>query len=88
MKILTRAENGVVIELNHAEFSEFFRLVNSVEGKTFDEMYAADFQQRPWIIQEINLTSVFGAIQSFYLAKFKTNELQKIVNTLNDALEK
>lgn len=87
MKILTRAEQGMVIELNHTEFSELFRLVKSVEGKTFDETYSGDFRERPWLVQEVDLTSVFGAVQSFYLAKFKINEIRKLVNILNDALE-
>lgn len=91
MKFLTKSETGIVVEINHDEMREFEKLIYAVEGKTVDdyhrEMHITDYHRDyKYIHETIDLTNVFGAIQAFYIAKFKTNEIEQGLQILKDAL--
>lgn len=87
MKVLTETKTGVVLEFNEDEFRQLKLLVDSVEGKTLDDVYAGDYRwDRGSSINEYDLTSVFGAIQAFYTEKFRINEIRQGLEILENSL--
>lgn len=88
MKILTQSARGMVLELNETEFRELSRLILSVEGKTLNETYHNEFNRSPMTAyEEIDLTTVFGAIEAFYSQKFRLNEFERGMKILRASLE-
>ena len=89
MKILTKSQNGIVVEFSDMEYRELNKLIQSVEGKTFDDVYSSGFIREPYFTdKELDLSTIFGAIEAFYSSKFRINEIQKGLNILKSAVEK
>jgi hypothetical protein len=90
MKTLTMGQNGnVIVEMNPDEMKEFEKLIASVEGKTIND-HVFDFNfinDARYAHIDIDLSSVFGAVQAFYEAKFRVNEIQKGLDLLKSSLE-
>lgn len=89
MKVLTKSENqGVVVELTHGEWKAFRKLAYAVEGKTQDDyhMELMRFDDVP-SIGNIDFSGVFGSMFAYTQAKFRTNELQRLLDAMKSYLE-
>ncbi|MFA5714387.1 MAG: hypothetical protein WC998_01430 [Candidatus Paceibacterota bacterium] len=84
MKILsTTIQEGRVVELTREEWIELKNLAYSLEGKTEQEIHWNFGRENREIIDlSINFSGVFGAIQAFYEAKFRTNEMQSLLDKM------
>jgi hypothetical protein len=92
MKILSETlQNGRVVELTNDEWREFIILAAALEGKTEDSLYF-DFRTRynDSVTQKngVDFSGVFGAILAFYEARFRANELHRLVDDLDAYLGK
>ncbi len=83
MKILSVTQgNGRVVEMTEQEFREFSILAQAVDGASLDEA-RHNFAMRDMYVMddEVAYKGTFGAIKAFYDARFKLNELRKLVDT-------
>ena len=82
--------------MTHAEFREFCLLAKAVEGEVEYGATYGYFEMRglptetSFFDTELGegFEGTFGAIRAFYLALFRTNELQKLVTGLCAAIKK
>ena len=93
MKILSIThDDGRVVELTQEEFVEFERLAHAIEGMTREEAHW-DFalmngRAELRIDSEVRFNGVFGAIRAFYESQYRVNELRRLVDGLDAAVNK
>ena len=83
MKILSVTQgNGRAVEMTEQEFREFSILAQAGDGASLDEARHNFAIREMYVIDdEISYKGTFGAIKAFYDARFKLNELRKLVDT-------
>jgi hypothetical protein len=91
MKILSVTRNeGRVVELTQGEWAQFRILSNALEGKTLSDM-SMDYMYRGTEISaaytDVDFSGVFGAVQAFYEANFKLNELKQLVGKFDEYMK-
>ena len=78
-------DNGRLIKMSPDEFKHFDRLALAIEGHTIEEVfYRGDNPGR--IYPDFGERGVFGAIEAFYLAQFKVNALQDILDEFKNTM--
>lgn len=92
MKILSiTQEDGRVVEFSRQEFRQLSILAAALEGMSENEAHGYfDFRMQSEIVSSsvVDLEGVFGAIKAFYEARFRVNELKKLVSVYEKYLEK
>jgi hypothetical protein len=85
MNVLTTTkDNGRVVELTHGEWNAFARLALAVEGKTQEDMRYnfARFDDEFKSVSGVDFSGLFGAMLAYTQAKFRTNELQGLLDQM------
>lgn len=89
MRILSVTQReGRVIELTREEFGEFYKLVEALEGQTENHANWV-FNVRSHLLSmndEVDFSGVFGAIQAFYEAQFRVNEMSETLQRFQEFL--
>lgn len=91
MKLLSNtAEGGRVVEFTREEYRQFIRLANALNG--------LEESEQQWQFEElersvaraykdnIDFSGVFGTILAFSKARFRSNELRNLLNSMDHYL--
>ena len=89
MRILSKTQDeGRVVELSKREWIEFYKLTQAIEGKEQADTWNFEMRgERFGIDTSFVFDGVFGAIEAFYLAKFRVNEMQRAVDAFRHSVE-
>jgi hypothetical protein len=82
-KIGETTEGNVLIEATQEEYLILTHLAAAVEGKSLEDIHL----QRDYSVL-FDYSGVFGAIEAFTLAHYRTNELQALLDRFKDAMNR